>query len=78
MPMLPTPQDLYKVDQVLFVDELASTVKGSGPEKVYLSTSGPKISQVHMRSPNNSRIRMYAAVHSLLVIFQSNVGVDWM
>ncbi|CAM9397714.1 unnamed protein product [Scytosiphon promiscuus] len=30
-------QELYKVDEVLFVDELASTVKGGSPEKVYLN-----------------------------------------
>lgn len=27
-------QDMYKVDQVLFVDELASTIKEGQPEKV--------------------------------------------
>ncbi|CAB1111085.1 unnamed protein product [Ectocarpus sp. CCAP 1310/34] len=30
-------QDVYKVDQVLFVDELASTIKKGQPQKVYLN-----------------------------------------
>lgn len=37
------------MDQVLFVDELAATVKESGPEKVVCT---PETSQAHQKSNN--------------------------
>lgn len=53
-------QELYKVDQVLFVDELASTLKESAPEKVQRavrsSAAAPKKCLVHVGFPPFSEL----------------------